>query len=131
MLSESSHTLLAVHAIWNLLLTNTYWKNCLVNTFVSAFTNRPFKKPPSQKKLLAKIKKIKKKKIVISGKSMRVRPESVTHLVVKLFFFFGYGKPSTYWCLLSGACLVKCFQIYKNFQNIDNLFDIIVSIKFS
>ena len=25
------------------------------------------------------------KKIVISGKSMRVRPESVTHLVVKLF----------------------------------------------
>jgi hypothetical protein len=30
---------------------------------------------------IAKIKKI----IVISGKSMRVRPESVTHLVVKLF----------------------------------------------
>ena len=34
--------------------------------------------------------------------------------IFKLFFFFGYGKPSTYWCLLSGACLVKCFQIlYK------------------
>ena len=28
-------------------------------------------------------------------------------------FFFGYGKPSTYWCLLSGACLVKCYQTYK------------------
>ena len=47
------------------------------------------------------------------------------------FFFFGYGKPSTYWCLLSGACLVKCFQIYKIFQNIDNLFDIIVILFFS
>jgi hypothetical protein len=42
---------------------------------------KPFKKPPSQKKLLPKIKKI----IIISVKSMRVRPESVTHLVVKLF----------------------------------------------
>ena len=30
------------------------------------------------------------------------------------FFFFGYGKPSTYWRLLTGACLVKCFQIYKS-----------------
>jgi hypothetical protein len=36
------------------------------------------------------------------------------------FFFFGYGKPSTYWCLLSGACQVKCFQIYKIFQEIVN-----------
>jgi len=24
----------------------------------------------------------------------------------QFFFFFGCGKPSTYWCLLSGACLV-------------------------
>ena len=37
---------------------------------------------------------------------------------VLFFFFFGYGKPSTYWCLLSGACLVKCFQIYTHFRNI-------------
>ena len=32
--------------------------------------------------------------------------------------------------VLSGACLVKCFQIYKKFQNIDNLFDIIIIIIF-
>jgi hypothetical protein len=31
-----------------------------------------------------------------------------------------YPQPSTYWCLLSGACLLKCFQIYKNFRNIEN-----------
>ena len=45
----------------------------------------PLKKPPSKKKLLPKNKKKIENKIVISGKLMRVRPESVTHLVVKLF----------------------------------------------
>ena len=44
--------------------------------------------------------------------------EIVPSVTSVLFFFFGYGKPSTYWCLLSGACLVKCFQIYTHFRNI-------------
>jgi hypothetical protein len=44
----------------------------------------PFHQPTLQKAAESK-KIIAKKKIVISGKSMRVRPESVTHLVVKLF----------------------------------------------
>jgi hypothetical protein len=62
------------------------------------------------------------------GRSWVQAPVENWHLLFFFFFFFffGYGKPSTYWCLLSGACLVKCFQIFKNIQNIDNLFDIIV-----
>jgi hypothetical protein len=67
--------------------SNWFYPDLMLLTFVWEATPwkikfvYPFTNPLSQKKILPKIKKI----IVISGKSMRVRPESVTHLVVKLF----------------------------------------------
>jgi hypothetical protein len=45
----------------------------------------PLKSRRVKKKYCQKLKKKNQNIIVISGKSMRVRPESVTHLVVKLF----------------------------------------------
>jgi hypothetical protein len=55
------------------------WYLCLFHTQVYCIVHVCIFPHVTQKCVVAK------KKIVISGKSMTVRPESVTHLVVKLF----------------------------------------------